>query len=195
MTSCLASDVAIDQPTIRRLKNVEHDREIQKACPGRNVGDVGDPQPIRRFRREVAFNQVGRLTATILDRGDDELASADTDKTGLHHQSRNPLATNVLALGRKLGMHAWRAVGAARSCVRSTDRRDQHRVCLGTLRRTPLHPRMIAAGGDTQHSAHRGDWIVGLVIAHEPEPFGGIAFVSRANQAAAFERISRSSRS
>jgi hypothetical protein len=49
---------------------------------------------------------------------------------------------------------------------------------------------MIAAGGDTQHAAHRGDWIVGLVIAHEPEPFGGIAFVSRANQAAAFERIS-----
>ena len=33
------------------------------------------------------------------------------------------------------------------------------------------------------------------MIAHEPEPFGGIAFVSRANQAAAFERISRSSRS
>jgi hypothetical protein len=34
-----------------------------------------------------------------------------------------------------------------------------------------------------------------LVIAHEPEPFAGIAFVSRANQAAAFERMSRSSRS
>jgi hypothetical protein len=33
------------------------------------------------------------------------------------------------------------------------------------------------------------------VIAHEPEPFDGIAFVSRANQAAAFESISRSSRS
>jgi hypothetical protein len=31
------------------------------------------------------------------------------------------------------------------------------------------------------------------VIAHEPEPFVGLVFVSRANQAAAFERISRSS--
>jgi hypothetical protein len=27
------------------------------------------------------------------------------------------------------------------------------------------------------------------VIAHEPEPFAGIAFVSRANQAAAFEDL------
>src|SRR5262249_41117390 len=34
---------------------------------------------------------------------------------------------------------------------------------------------------------------VRLVIAHELEPFRGIVFVSRANQAAAFDRISRSS--
>ena len=57
----------------------------------------------------------------------------------------------------------------------------------------PLPPRIVAAGGDTQQSAHGGDRISRLVIAHEGEPFGGIAFVSRANQAAAFERISRSS--
>jgi hypothetical protein len=58
-----------------------------------------------------------------------------------------------------------------------------------------LLPRMVATGGDAQQPAHRGDRILGLVIAHEPEPFAGIAFVSPANQAAAFERISRSSRS
>ena len=46
-----------------------------------------------------------------------------------------------------------------------------------------------------QQPAHRGNRIIRLVITHEPEPFAGIAFVSRANQAAAFERISRSSRS
>src|SRR3977135_4038728 len=68
---------------------------------------------------------------------------------------------------------------------------------------SPLHPRIAAAGGDTQQLAHGDDRVVRLVIAHEPEPFAGIAFVSRANQAAApgsspgqvFERISRSSRS
>jgi hypothetical protein len=46
---------------------------------------------------------------------------------------------------------------------------------------------------DTQQPAHGGGRIVGLVIAHEPEPFAGIMFVSRANQAATFGRISRSS--
>jgi hypothetical protein len=64
---------------------------------------------------------------------------------------------------------------------------------LGTPRRSPLRPRVIAAGGDTQQRAHRGDREDGLILAHEPEPFDGIAFVSRANQAAAFERISLSS--
>src|ERR1700694_4730675 len=56
-------------------------------------------------------------------------------------------------------------------------------------------PTRSSAGGDTQQLAHGDDRVARLVIAHEPEPFAGIAFVSRANQAAAFESISRSSRS
>ena len=174
---------------------IEHHREIQKSCPGRNVSDVGDPQPIRRFCGEVALDQVRRLTAIALHRGGDEPASAHTGKTGLRHQSRDTLAADTSALGRKLGVNARRAVSATRGRVRGTDLRDQCGIRLGPPRRLPLHPCMVAAGGDTQQPAHGGDRIVGLVIAHEPEPFAGIAFVSRANQAAAFERISRSSRS
>src|SRR6202521_3402071 len=62
----------------------------------------------------------------------------------------------------------------------------------GTGRGRPLHPRVIAAGGDTQDAAHHGDGVTGPVLAHELESLGGITSVSRANQAAAFERISRS---
>ena len=182
---------------------IEHDREIEKACPCRDVGDVGDPQPIRRCRREVALHQVRRLAATIPDRRGDEPASAHTGKGGLQHQSRDPLAANAKTLGGMLGVNARCTVGAARGFMCDTDLRDQHHVCLGTLRRRPLDPRIEAAGGDTQQLAHRGGRIRRLAIAHEPEPFTGIAFVSRANQAAApgsspgqaFERISCSSRS
>jgi hypothetical protein len=45
--------------------------------------------------------------------------------------------------------------------------------------------------GDTQQPAHGGDREGGPILAHEPEPFDGIVFVSRANQAAAFERMDR----
>src|SRR5271165_6870885 len=33
--------------------------------------------------------------------------------------------------------------------------------------------RLVWVGGDTRQSAHGGDRITCLVIAHEPEPFGG----------------------
>ena len=79
--------------------------------------------------------------------------------------------------------------------MRHLDLRDQRGVDLRPLRWLTLLPRIVAAGGDTQQLTHGGDRVVRLVVAHEPEPFAGIAFVSRANQAAAFERISRSSRS
>ena len=84
-----------------------------------------------RFRGEVrAFDQVRRLPATILDRGGDEPASAHTGETGLRHQSRHPLASNMNPLGRELGMNAWRTVGAVRGSVRCTDLRDQCSVRL-----------------------------------------------------------------
>src|SRR5208282_5450981 len=62
-----------------------------------------------------------------------------------------------------------------------------------TPRGRTLLPRIVPAGGDAQHTAHGGDRINGPVCAHESVPLDGTAFVSRANQAAAFERISRSS--
>src|SRR5215467_1756609 len=77
--------------------------------------------------------------------------------------------------------------------MRRTDFADQRRIRHGTPRRPPLDPRIVATGGDTQQPTHAGNRIVRLVIAHELKPLRGIVFVSRANQAAAFDRISRSS--
>ena len=159
-------------------KGVEHDGEVDKARPGRDVGNVGDPQPVRRLRGEVALDQVGRLTTIALDRGGDELASAHTGKTGLRHQPGDTLAANMDPLGRQFGMNPRCAIGAARARMRGADLGHQRRVRPCPPRRLAFRPRVIAAGGDTQQPAHGGDRVVRLVIAHEPEPFGGIAFVS-----------------
>ena len=68
----------------------------------------------------------------------------------------------------------------------------QRGIGHGPHRGRALHPCVIAAGGDIQDAAHHSNGVTGPVLAHELEPFGGITSVSRANQAAAFERISRS---
>ena len=62
--------------------------------------------------------------------------------------------------------------------------------CSGRLRTGS--PCVVAAGGDTQHSAHRPHRIHRLMHAHELECFGGTESVSCANQAAAFFKISHS---
>src|SRR5215831_9319667 len=75
------------------------------------------------------------------------------------------------------------------------DRNDaipQHGILARAPRRAASRPRMIAAGGDAQNTAHRGHRMNGPVLAHESVSFGGTVFVSRANQAAARERMSRS---
>src|SRR3954447_22227483 len=61
-------------------------------------------------------------------------------------------------------------------------------------RRWPLPPGIVTRFGHTEHTCHRGNRERGLVRAHEPEELDGSVPVSRANQAAAFDRISRSSR-
>ena len=53
-------------------------------------------------------------------------------------------------------------------------------------------PRIEAALGDREHPAHDPYRVVGLVRLHESEERFGVAELSFANQAVAFDRISRS---
>ena len=68
-------------------------------------------------------------------------------------------------------------------------------VETGALRRRTLPPRVVSAGGDLQQATHPRHRIARLIHLDELEDPGGIEPVSRANQAAAFARTSRSSRS
>ena len=41
-------------------KDVEHDGEVEKARPGRDLRDVGDPEPVGFLRRKAPFDEVRR---------------------------------------------------------------------------------------------------------------------------------------
>src|ERR1700737_959795 len=75
------------------------------------------------------------------------------------------------------------------------DARREFRVGARPCRWRPLAPRIVTAGGDGQHPAHRGNPVNGLIRVHELERRDGTEPVSVATQGAAFESISRSSRS
>ena len=98
----------------------------------------------------------------------------------------------LVGSGFSFDQYARRPIGAFGGRVDRANALDQHGIVLGAPRQRPLRPRVIPAGGDAQHAAQRGHRVHGPVLAHEREPLDGIVFVSRANQAAAFDRISRS---
>lgn len=95
----------------------------------------------------------------------------------------------------ELGVNARRPVGAAAALMNVADARLEHLVALPAPRRLAVSPRVEPARGDAEHAGHRGGAVAGLIRSHELERFPGAEPVSRANQAAAFASISRSSRS
>src|SRR5712691_2352268 len=66
-------------------------------------------------------------------------------------------------------------------------------VLCGPRGHHALAPRVVPTGGDFQYTAHRADREDSLVGTHEREDPFDFFSVSCANQAAAFDRISRSS--
>ena len=92
-------------------------------------------------------------------------------------------------------MHPWRAIQLPRRDVDGRHPRQQRGVGLRMGRWRAVTPSIITGRGDAEHARHGGNRERGLVRAHEPEDPDDTAPVSRANQAAAFESMSRSSRS
>ena len=116
-------------------------------------------------------------------------APADPDQARLSHQPSNAFTAHPTSAFHQLGVYPRHPVGPSRIVVDTANHCSQLLVASGTTRRPTASPRVVPAGGDAQHSAHRGHPMMGLVRLHELEDLPGIVPVSRANQAAAFLNI------
>jgi len=105
-------------------EHVENDGEVEKAGPGWNKSDIGDPKPVGRFGLEGALDQIGRLAATIAHRRFDKTAAADAGQTGGFHQPRDALAADGQAAFDKFGVDARAAIGPVRGRVDGADALD-----------------------------------------------------------------------
>src|SRR6266849_2468441 len=199
--------VAIEQLALeRREEALAHGVVVGIAHTAHRRPDAGlATAPAEGERRVLAalirvMNHRGRsaLRDGHVERGQDELGA----EMGFHRPADDAATPRVEhdgeiqeAARREFSVDARRAVRAARHPVNRVNVRRQLHIGPRPRRQRSLPPRVVPAGGDTQHAAHGGDRMDGLVCGHELESLDGIALVSRANQAAAFERIARSSRS
>ena len=177
-------------------KSVHNHRKVQEPCPGTDVCDIGNPKLVWAVCGEISLHQIGcRPCSWLSYRGQNPFPSTNALHAGSSHQTSNPLAPNPHSLILQLFIHTRGSIGAPGSKINPSDPVRQDGIFPRSRRHRTLKPCVVAAGGDLQQSAHHGHGITRLVGFHELEDSGGIESVSRANQAAAFANISRSSRS
>ena len=176
---------------------VQHDSKIQETGSRRHIRDVGNPKLIWSRRREVAIHQVRRRSSILVAPGRrwPAMPVAGAHQPGPAHQPRDPFAAVSLTSAPQIGVNAWRAIGLARAGVHGPNPFQQRSVGHRVVGRRSLPPSVETSLGHAEHARHGGNREAGLVRAHEPEEPDDTAPVSRANQAAAFDKISRSTRS
>ncbi len=172
---------------------IQNHGEKEESRPGRYVGDVGHPESIRTRDVEVPLDQIrcrtGLRTPYCRTK---TFPTTYALQASCLHQTSHPLAADSDSLLVKLEMNSGNPVGPSRVFMNLTDPLRQRRVGHAPGRRRSLDPRVVPAGGDAQRPAHHPNPVLGLVALHELEDFSGTEPASRANQAAAFARISRS---
>ena len=195
-------------------EHIEYDGQIQESRRSRDVGDIRDPQPVRGLGLEATLDEVRRGAPG----GHDAWCAAPCDgspRPSLPHASvylrqtreppfpSDPLAAHRRALSGQLRVNPGRSVCPSAAFVNRPHARAQRLVRGLACRALTGAPRVVPARGDSEDRAssrsernfggHRGDSKLGLIRSHEPVDLRGT--VPRANQAVAFAKISRSSRS
>ena len=149
-----------------------HDRgQIKPALISLDVGDVGEPDPVRRGGDEVALEQV---------RGDREVVTAvggahpswprhDGPDTVAAHQSLDTTAVRLAAQSPQLGMDARAAIAAIGLAVNPLDLVDELTIGGGSRALRARPPGIITSRRDAEHVAHDRHRIVGTAIFNEAE--------------------------
>jgi hypothetical protein len=192
----LGAQIVLERPADdAAAEAIDDDCEIEPALPSAQVGDVGDPQPVRGRRREVALHEVvGDAHAWHADRRATTAPLDDAADAVLAHQPLHALATDRDVVGSQVAVDARRAVSATACDVQLPDPLEQSSITERSRRRWPRRPGVEAGTADAEDAAERLDWMVGPLRSDEPKDAHRLP-LSRAKKAAAFFKISRSSSS
>jgi len=174
---------------------IQRHRQVHKAHPCGNVGDVGHPEPVELEDPKVPLDQIGRQNHVFFRRrGPYEASPRYASQSRQPHQPGHALAADVNAvLQGKFRVDAGSSVALLREAVDGVNLRGQPYVLKGALTGWSIAPSVIAARRDPEQSAHNPYPVGGLVCLYESVERFVFGALSWANQAAAFERISRSS--
>lgn len=170
---------------------VDHDGEVEESFPGAQVGDIGDPQPVRCGGGELPLDQVrrGRGSCGLAAR----LAASPAVgalNAGQAHQSRHRLAVPPVTTVVEFGGEPAGAVDA--SVLRPGLPGDLDALFVVAFPVSGMlpagsEPLVEGAVADAEQAAEQTDRVGGLLRVDEPVHVGPVhRSVSRAKKTAAF---------
>src|SRR5262245_10619409 len=111
-------------------EDIDDERDIDEAAPGRHVGEIRDPELIWPGRRELAIDEIRRpLGRRGCPRGDDPRApTARPAQAHRAHQALDRAARDPMALAPELPPHLARAIDLLVLVPDALNRRAQLRV-------------------------------------------------------------------
>ncbi len=142
-----------DDPT---TEDIEHDRQIEKAHPRRNIGDVRDPEPVRCSGGEVALHAIrsGKGFCAPTRRGR-ALPTMTARESGDAEQAGDPFATTADACGTEFGMNAWRAIRPPAPDMNGANLDIKRLIRLGTRTRRSPAPRIEPTARHAKHATEQ----------------------------------------
>ena len=152
---------------------VDDEGDVDEAGPGRDIGEVGEPQHVRPWRLELAVDVIQRTwRGLVADRGLDGFAADDPLQTHVPHQSRHCATGNIEAFALELSPDLAHAVDPEVLLEDAPDLDLQRGVLPGARRQlgriAPLgHMGVVGRGGDRQDLADRLDPMRPTMIVDE----------------------------
>ena len=175
---------------------VHHERQIQPALAGLDVGDVREPRRVGAAGLEPALDQVVRglpLGSALLARGPLGARARDAAPSALAHYARHALPRRANPHARQREERLRRAVDAPNLIPDLGYRDGKLLVAHGVRARRARPPGVIALARHLQRRAHLRHRPIGLVGEYELElrPLRGKAYSCLlAKKALAFKSIS-----
>src|SRR5471032_1214067 len=154
-------------------KHINHKGHIDKALPGRDVGEVGHPELIGSLCLELAMDPVQRARCgSIGDRGLHDFAPHHITQAGAAHQTLDGATGGLDAFATQLAPDLFCTINLHIGLPDALDLQGQHLVALGAStsqsRIAPLRGVTPVAGrGNLQDFANRLDPIRLAVLVDE----------------------------
>ena len=196
VTNGVARSSRMDHTDYPPRPDIDHRRQVEKPCLGRDIRDIRHPDSVRPISGELSAHQIGGRSLGRVPPGSGNLAAAVNPlDMGLSHEPGHPLATNGHTLGSQLSVDTRHPISAPRPNMDIHYPVPQCPVGLLPVRWATPQACVVAAGRahTADHTCAAPDSRPGWLSRTQTLPRGRSELFS-ANQAAAFAKISFSSR-